>query len=661
MKKKYLICLITFIFAIISTINVSIGIYARQYVKYEFEVNNEVKIDNVVINNTTIPLTRYLNDKLYIDKDEKLVAKEDTKVTIVASKVDDVLVNFDTKDYSKINILKDGEAQSIDNSLYSSTNSMKNIISDSVKHVGLYTILIFIGSYVLLLASFTIIKNVMVKLKENSVKLFDAIKLVVSLFVVYFLTFYVLLATIREIVLLPIVITIFAGIYYLRDTIKDNLQNAYLYIAVIAGITMLFIIPPFNVPDEGAHYKRSFIETEARARGDMGYNKFPVSIDNFMYKYIHGSRLSNITYSGRNYFSDMFEVSDYDKLTDYTISYSNTKYLSVFTYIPSILIIFLGKLLKFSPLVLLLLGRLIDLTIVILSCYIAIKHIPCFKKVVFCVALFPIVLHQAAAINQDFMTNSIAILTITHILKLAYEKEKITLKDNVITLTLAILMGICKFGYFPIFFLLLLIPKEKYESKKIFYIICILAIILSFGISFYINKSSVSVANGEKTPYYTIKEAITNPINTIKVFFKTAASRFSLDIFRGLFDGFGVSTKWHYGLFLFVLISLYAILLFVNDENDKKLSIKERIIILLTAFINIALLYAVLFVGWTYKGASEIDGLQPRYFIPLAFIFYIGFSNNKISLNLKNKNMLYAYGVSVVYLVSFATILIGFY
>lgn len=658
MKKKYLICLITFIFAIISTINISIGIYARQYVKYEFGVNNEVKIDNVVINNTTMPLNRYLNDKLRINKDGKLVAKEDTTVTIMSSIVDDVLVNFDTEDYSRVNILKNGEIQSIDNSLYSSTNSMKNIISNSVKYVGFYVVLIFIASYALLLASFIIIKNVMKKLKENNVKLFDVIKFVVSVFVVYFLTFYVILATIREIVLLPIIITIFAGIYYLRDTIKDNLHNAYLYIAAIAGITMLFIIPPFNVPDEGAHYKRSFIETETRARGDMGYNKFPVSVDNFMYKYYHGSHVGDTTYSGKNYFSDMFEVSDYDKLTEYDIKYSNTKFLSVFTYIPTILVMFIGKILKFSPLVLLLLGRLIDLVIVILSCYIAIKHIPCFKKIVFCVALFPMVLHQAAAINQDFMTNSIALLSITHILKMAFGKEKITRNDNIVTLVLALLLGICKLGYFPIFFLLLLIPKEKIENKKVFYIVVILALILSFGSSFYINKGAVT---RKDSPYYTVKEAVTYPIDTVKIFFSTALDRFSLDIFRGLFDGFGVSTKWHYGLLLFILTVIYALLLFVNDENDKKLTKKERIIFLFTSFVIMLILYASLFIGWTYKGARVIDGLQPRYFIPAAFIFYIGLSNSKIILNVKNKNMFYAYGVGIVYLISFATIFLGFY
>lgn len=658
MKKKYLICLITFIFAVISTINVSIGIYARQYVKYEFEVNNEVKIDNVVINNTTMPLTRYLNDKLNIDKDGKLVAKENTTVTIISSRVDDVLVNFNTEDYSSINILKNGEIQNIDNSLYSSTNTMKNIINNSIKHVGFYTILIFIGSYALLLASFIIIKNVMKKLKENNVKILDVVKFVISVFVVYFLTFYVILATIREIVLLPIIITIFAGIYYLRHNIKDSLQNAYLYIAVIAGITMLFIIPPFNVPDESAHYKRSFIEMESRAKGDMGYNKFPVSIDNFMYKYYHGSHSSDTNYSGKNYFSDMFEVSDYNNLTDYDIKYSNTKFLSVFTYIPSILVIFIGKLLKFSPLVLLLLGRLIDLIIVILSCYIAIKHIPCFKKVVFCVALFPMVLQQAAAINQDFMTNSIALLSITHILKMAYGKGKITRKDNILTLVLAVLLGICKLGYFPIFFLSLLVPKEKIESKKVFYIVTILAILLSFGASFYINRGTMTKAD---SPYYTIKEALSAPIDTVKIFFNTALDRFSLDIFRGLFDGFGVSTKWHYGLFLFILTVIYAVLLFVNDENDKKLTKKERIIFLFTSFVIMLILYASLFIGWTYKGARVIDGLQPRYFIPAAFIFYIGLSNSKIILDVKNKNMFYAYGMGIVYLISFATIFLGFY
>ena len=658
MKKKYLIYFITFIFAFIATINISIGIYARQNVKYEIEVNNDVKIDNVVINNTTIPLTRYLGENLLIDEEKNLSATKSSTVTIVASKVDDISITFKTDDSNKINVLKDSKKQTVDKLVYANKTSMFDISVTSIKYVGGFVFLIFAVCYVVLFGCLYFFKKVLLKLKDNSVKLRDIILLTTCVFLIYFSTFYILLSIFRVAVLVPIIIAIIAGIYFLKDTLKDNLQNVYAYIAVIAGISMLFIIPPFNVPDEGAHYRRSFIETEARSREDNGRTNFPVSVENFMYKYIHGSQVLDTTYSGKNYFSDMFESGDYDKLYPEIRSYTNTKYLSTFTYIPSIIALFIGKLLKFSPLMLLLFGRFIDFLVVILSCYVAIKYIPCFKKLVFCITLFPMFLHQAAAINQDFMTNAITLLSVTYILRLVYEKEKITIKDNIITLLLAILVGVCKFGYFPIFLLLLLVPREKFESKKVANIMLVLPVIIAFVISFYINRGSANIKN---SPYYTIGEALSNPFNTIKIFFNTALDRFSLDIFRGLFDGFGISTKWHYNLLLFILTIVYSFLLFTSNDEDKKLNKKERIIYLGTSFVIMLILYASLFIGWTFKGAKTIDGLQPRYFIPAAYLFYIGLSNKKVNLMVKNKELFYAYGVSIVYLISFATILLGFY
>ncbi|MDO4283021.1 MAG: DUF2142 domain-containing protein [Clostridia bacterium] len=658
MKRKYLIYFITFIFALVATINISIGIYARQNVKYEIMLNSDIKIDNIVMNNTIIPRTRYLGENLFLDEDENICTNGTGKVTIVASEVDDLFINFIADDYHKITILKNGEKQILDTSLYMSKSSMKSVIMTSIQYVGIYFGVIFVISYVVLLICLYTFKKIVQKLKENTTKISDVLLFTGIIFLMYFLMFYVLLATFRIAVIVPLLAILIGGVYYFKNSLKDNLHNLYVYIAAIAGVTMLFVIPPFNVPDEGAHFRRSFMGSEIRSIGDNGRNTFPISVENIMFKYIHGSQIIETNYSGKNYFADMFETGDYGNLSNERSGYTNTKYLSAFTYIPSTIAIFIGKILHFSPLMLLLVGRFADLLVVICSCYFAIKRIPRFKKVIFCVALFPICLHQAAGINQDFMTNSIAILSITHILRLAYEKQKITRKDNLITLIFAVLLGLCKFGYFLIFLILLIIPREKYENQKTANLVLVLSLLVAFLISFWINKGNVAVKN---SPYYTISEALSNPIDTIKIFFNTALDRFSLDIFRGLLDGFGISTIWHNGLFLFIITVIYATLLFSSDENDKVLNKKERAVFLVTAFLLMLVIYASLFIGWTFKGARAIDGLQPRYFIPIAFVFYIGLSNKKINLTIKNKNLFYAYGISIVYLISFATILLEVY
>ena len=76
MKKKYLIGIVALILALIATLNISVGIYARKYVTYDIELKPDQKIDNVVINNTKIPLDRYVNKSVQIGQREKEDKKE---------------------------------------------------------------------------------------------------------------------------------------------------------------------------------------------------------------------------------------------------------------------------------------------------------------------------------------------------------------------------------------------------------------------------------------------------------------------------------------------------------------------------------------------------------------------------------------------------------
>ena len=102
-------------------------------------------------------------------------------------------------------------------------------------------------------------------------------------------------------------------------------------------------------------------------------------------------------------------------------------------------------------------------------------------------------------------------------------------------------------------------------------------------------------------------------------------------------------------------------LIFVNDNNEGNITLKERIIMLLIFGIIFAMLYAISFTEWTPIGSSSIDGLQSRYFIPIVLLFYIALSNNLIKLNVKNKYRFYFILICIVQLLSITSIVIGFY
>ena len=661
MKRKILIVTLALILSIISTVNISIGIYARKHIIYEASLTSTQIINNIVINNTVMSLEKYINEDVkFGQKEEKgnsikfLYSESSGKIKIVASIIDNVYINYDG-DIENIQVYKDGKLQDVEGSAFIDDSSILSIIYDSLNY---YSIIFLIISFGIILGLVFYIFKFIEKIKDNNVKISDVIFFICSIFIIFLSTFYIVLSLIREVIIVPIILVATILIYCIRGTLKDKIENCYLVLATIFGIAMLFLIPPFNVPDEGAHFIKSF-ETSYINNNDGGYTHMPKSIELIFDRYIQGSQDSSTKYNGKNYLSDFLQEGNYDERSERLQSYANTKFLSVVPYIPSIITIAIGRLINLSPLLLVIIGRFTNLLITIVFCYLSLNKIPYFKRILFIVVMLPIFIQQAAAINMDWLTNLMSVIIITLIFYYKENSNEINIKSRILILISAILLAFCKFGYFPISFMVLLIPNNRFKNKKQAVIFKVLFILLPSILS-YLQNSGLGLS--DDSPYYKISYALEHPISTIKIYFATAFERIPLDIFRGLFDGFGVSTQWHSSIVLYILIVLYAILIATagNDDN-KMINWKERTIMLVLSFIMICIIYSAMLFGWTYFGALTIDGLQPRYFIPPVLLAYIALSNNIINLNVKNKNIVYSSCLITVYLLCFLTISLGFY
>ena len=658
MKRKYLIGIVALILSIVATVNISVGIYARKYVTYEAEVTANQRIDNVVINNTKIPLDRYVNENVKIGQKEDEASKylySDSigKIEIMTSVVDDVYINFEG-DTDDITVYKNGEIQTIDGSTFFYDYSVMSIIFDSLNY---YSIIILAVSFAVILGLVVLVFKFLDKINKKNINLLDVVIFICSVFLIYLSVFYISLSLIREVIVVPIIAVAALSLYYIKDTIKENIENAYIVLATFFGIAMLFLIPPFNVPDEGAHFIKSF-ETSYINNNDGGYSNLPKSIEDFFYKYVQGSHDGSTKYNGKNYLSDFLQNGEYDIRSENIKDYTNTKFLSVVPYIPSIITIAIARIINLSPLLLVLIGKFTNLLITITLCYLALKKIPCFKKVLFVIALFPIFLQQAGAINMDWLTNLSSLLIVVSVFYYRQTEKEIGIKDIALMSLIAIILAYCKFGYFPILLMVLLIPNEKFKDKKYAIIFKTLFIVLPSLLS-YLQNSSLGISND--SPYYHIEYALSHPFSAMKVYFATAFERMPLDIFRGLFDGFGVSTQWHSSLVMYVLIALYVLLIASSGNGEKQFNWKERTLMLILSFLMICIIYSAMFFGWTYFGAPTIDGLQPRYFIPPVILIYLAITNNAIKLDVKNRNTVYSYSMIAIYLLCFLTISLGFY
>ena len=524
--------------------------------------------------------------------------------------------------------------------------------------MNVYTILVFLIALPIL---YFIIKYITIfykKIVEDKIKFYDILLVGLCLFVIFFFNFYLLYTLLKKFIIL-LVIGIILAVWFLVKKLPDKkFEKIYLMFAISCGIMMIFLMPPFNVPDESSHFSRAYKDSLFVTTEDDGRFYFPKAINEFASKYANNVNFSDIKIYSRNYLSDMFKPVDYNIIDEKSSNYSNVKYLSFVPYIPSTLIILAGRLSNIAPLVLLLLCRFVNLMIVIICCYYAIKNVPHFKKAFLVVTLFPIFIQQSAAINMDYLTNAVAILLISFIIQLIYKKDKITNKEFAILGGLCFILSLGKFGYFPILLLFFLVSNDKFKNKYQAWAIKIAFILGTLILSFFFSLSAATVETAANV--YGIKYFFTNPIDSINVFIRTVFARLDQDIFRGFFDGFAYSTVWHQSLFKTFMYLMYFVFIIMSDENDEEISKISRCVLFGITILVIGIVYAIAFSQWTKTGERLINGIQARYFLPVLVPIYIGVSNKKFNLDIKDKRLVYSTIVTIGFCISFATIVCAF-
>lgn len=663
-KRKIYIGIIAIVISIIGMITVNICGVATQKVKYTFELADGVELKSVYINDNNISLKKLKeyqnNDNLIIDEEKNvLVANGKQTITIETSVVDSIYTEFVNDENGNVIVRKNEIIQESSQDTYFYKISILDLFLESLNG---YSILWFFILLPLMYISVYFIYDFFNKVKNEDIIVRDILTFALSVFLIFLSTFYFILS-VSEILVMVIIVAIFiAGIYALREDIKNNLQNVYVFFAIVMGVAMIFLIPPFNVPDESSHFCKSFVMSYFKNEDDGGYTKLPGFVKEFSDKYLHSVHKVGIEYSGVNYYSDIYLDCDYEDYSEAAdINYTNTKYLNFLAYLPSTLVIFICRNLGFSPLLLLLISRFVNLIVAIIGAYFAIKITPKFKRIFFVVCLFPILLQQSAAINQDYLTNVVSIFFIAYVLKCKYSVNAMEKKDKIILLVTTLVLAFCKFGYFPVTLTLFLIPNEKFKNKKEALTLKIVTVIAMIIISYLVSGATASSIDGQMGEYYSLKYVFSHPFDTIKIYFNTMLIRLQSDVLLSLFDGFLYSTVAHKATLSLILTLCYLCLIFTNDEDDVKLTKKERIMFILPAIMIFGIVYSVAFIGWTTFGSRTIWGIQSRYFIPAVLLLYIGISGNLIQIKCKNKNMIYCGTMILVYAITIFTIITSVY
>lgn len=655
---------------------------------YIYQDGNETsgyKITSINIGETSYPLENFENNNAKLIDNLLVVQDKDYVFEITTSTINNVSIIFSpNKDSNDVKVKEISDYQTLDTNInlnssnsdyegYYSIITIKEILSYCISNMQLLDFalyfVIYITIFLILYFCFRYVFKFIDELNESKT-IFRIFLFLISCFIVMLSSIYILLELFNIFVLLPIFLILFYIFKRYKNLFK-KIENIFLVFGTAFGLMFIFILPPFHVPDEGAHFLKTYrlsyfnssnLDVYDKGTGNASMD-VPKNVDGILDEYMIDIHSTSYVLSAKSYFANFSNKFNEHEIARYNVFFGNTETINPFCYIFSTLSMAMCRFLNSSVLFSTLLGRFFNFSFFIVCGYLSLKKIPKFKYALFVVMMLPICIQQAAAFNQDTMTNSLLFLIFSNIIYLMFDGDKqIKFSDTYLLSILGVCLSFCKFGYFPIFFLLFLIPKNRFKNIRsrlfIFATIVLPNLILTaFNLVFF---------SGSATTYefYQVSDVIHAPIYFIKIYLRTFLERFQSDILGNLINCFGWSTKNGKNCLVFIAQSIVLIfyLIACNDENsDKKITLKFRIFCFLIFFLISGLIYSALLTGCTYKGWLTIHGLQARYFIPTVLLLLCTISNDKIKLNVKERCNFYFYGYLIVYVITFITIISGYY
>lgn len=454
-------------------------------------------------------------------------------------------------------------------------------------------------------------------------------------------TVWLIIAGMLVYTIVGIIVTI--KIYHKKE-IKP--EKAVLYIMLVFCTLFMVVIPVGRGHDEIMHWYKAFeisqgqLTTPILKDKRISYTVLPKGTETIIierdnkdiYKYVDNILL-------------LHQKINYEEKT-VVVNQNSTAYCFV-QYIPQVIGILIGKMITQTPLLMAYLARLVNMIICIICMYYAVKIIPFGKNIILVLSIIPIAIEGFSTMSPDGITIAICALFIAYTLSIAFnENKKCGIKETVLLTLLGAIVSLCKIVYMPLIFLVCIIPKEKFTSKKsrIISLSCIIGIGMLCNFIWLIFGSMALLQSNTNTYMYgqenatmlKITSLLNNPILYIQKIFYTIGIKAN-DYFLSLFGG---QLEWSESVCMQItpyIVCGICILAAIAEEKTKMIFQKYQKRILLGIVIIITILiFTSLYIQWSDTKLAYIDGVQGRYFLPILPLILLLISSMKIKIKYTN-------------------------
>lgn len=428
-------------------------------------------------------------------------------------------------------------------------------------------------------------------------------------------------------------------ILYFCHPRKIHLSTGIVIFSV--GIVYMCTMPISMVPDESVHLFTAYHTSNMMMRIDENgcKEKRCVMMREEDAQYVHQS----YNYTDESIVSLLSQIGQKSTNENLVPSGWDTMYGNEYLFIPCSLGITIGRLLHLNTVSIFLLGRLFNFVFYVVLSMLAVYLIPFGKLLLFTILTMPMSFQQGMSFSYDVCVNSIAFLSAAIAFKFAYENTKtVNWKRSIPLLLLTFILAKAKgHAYITIAllpYIILLMNHIKCSSKNQTKIILktvfavLMVVIVGLGIMMIINNNHLvpytsvylSYADAEK---YSIAFLINHPRYIPRIIFGTlfVYGPYYLTTFVGHLLGWlelEISS-------IYIKIELIILALFVVFSDTKKISSNRRAISIIASLISIVFIFAGLLLAWTPINTVLVQGVQGRYFIPVALPLLLGLGGIK--------------------------------
>ena len=392
---------------------------------------------------------------------------------------------------------------------------------------------------------------------------------------------------------LPFIACLFVGALLL---IKEQHDPAICFVVIGVPAVAAFglFMLPANVPDEASHI------WQAASLLSRNSNGFDV---------VSCFQIGQFPSSYADYFNAMTQRTDWPSVF-VCHTYLGSYYPHLY-FIPGVILGFAQQT-GFNAFMALSVSRVCAGLVYCFAAYWIIKLMPVGKNAVLIFLLNPILLQQEASVSADSVANIVAILYVAVVVKV-YAESLYSYRSLLVLMLLSVLLLLSKIMFFPLVLLNLIHWKKLKGTDSYKKFICSF-----FAIAFVASCAFVFFYHGSFMPdSFDLMRA---PLHCTKVFIKSIweMGPFWFQSYAGYNLGALSINVWPFCFWLYII--LQSVVLFYNDENNKKLFCStDRFVMIAVAFVNFFLIVMTM-RNWTLtvdKREDIIMGVQGRYLFPL--------------------------------------------